>query len=189
VAAGCDQRGGATSVAALVWTSSFVADVFDHQPALGDPLVSAGDMRIYAPWKAIEWSARWADVYPRPFAIAQLILLAGFVSASIAVAAILRRGQEMKPFAKGAWGGFDDAAACGLFASSGAVPGKLDGEVLCFDGSEHQLLIGASRSGKGRGPCRAGFDRMPPFARQSQSLRRCGARAAQCMHARLTLNA
>ncbi|GIK49936.1 MAG: conjugal transfer protein TraG [Alphaproteobacteria bacterium] len=138
-------------VAALVWASSFIADVFDHQPALGEPLISIGTLRLYAPWKVIEWSARWGETFPRPFAIAQLIALSGFVSACVVIAIVLRRGHEMKPFAEGAWGAFDDAVACGLFAPSGAVLGKLDGETLCFEGPEHQLLIGASRSGKGRG--------------------------------------
>ncbi len=44
----------------------------------------------------------------------------------------------MKPFAEGASSDFDAAAANGLFAKSGAVLGKLDGEILCFDGPEHQ---------------------------------------------------
>jgi type IV secretion system protein VirD4 len=143
--------GGAIGVASLVFAASFLAEVFDHQPALGEPLLASGGMRLYAPWQALAWSARWSEAYPQPFALAQLIMLAGFVLACIAAAMIMRRGLEMKPFAKGWWGGFEDAKACGLFAPCGVVLGKLDGEILCFDGPEHQLLIGASRSGKGRG--------------------------------------
>lgn len=143
--------GSAISVAACVWASSFIADTFGHQPALGASAVSIAGARLYPPWRVFEWSARWSDAFPRPFAAAQLIVLGGFVFACIVAALIMRRDHAMKPFADGAWGSFDDAAACGLFASAGAVLGKLDGEVLCFDGPEHQLLIGASRSGKGRG--------------------------------------
>ncbi|MBL8543526.1 MAG: type IV secretory system conjugative DNA transfer family protein, partial [Hyphomonadaceae bacterium] len=143
--------GSAISVAACVWASSFIADTFGHQPALGTPAITIGGARLYPPWCVFEWSARWSEAFPRPFAAAQLIALGGFVFACIAAALIMRRDHAMKPFADGAWGGFDDAAACGLFARAGAVLGKLDGEVLCFDGPEHQLLIGASRSGKGRG--------------------------------------
>lgn len=143
--------GSAISVAACVWASSFIADAFGHQPALGAPAISIAGARLYPPWRVFEWSARWSEAFPRPFAAAQLIALGGFVLACIIAALIMRRGHAMKPFAEGAWGGFDDATACGLFASAGAVLGKLDGEVLCFDGPEHQLLIGASRSGKGRG--------------------------------------
>ncbi len=143
--------GSAISVAACVWASSFIADLFGHQPALGSPAVSIGGARLYPPWRLFEWSARWSEAFPRPFAAAQLFVLGGFIPACVVAALIMRRGHEMKPFADGAWGAFDDAQACGLFARTGAVLGKLDGEVLCFDGPEHQLLIGASRSGKGRG--------------------------------------
>lgn len=145
------SAGGAISAAALIWASSFIADAFDHQPALGDPMIAIGGVRLYAPWQMFLWQARWGEAYPRPFAIGELIVLASFITACTAMALIMRRGQEMKPFAPGAWGGFEEAKACGLFAPLGAVLGKFDGEILCFDGPEHQLLIGASRSGKGRG--------------------------------------
>ncbi|MGD9979052.1 MAG: type IV secretory system conjugative DNA transfer family protein [Hyphomonadaceae bacterium] len=143
--------GSAISVVACVWASSFIADLFGYQPALGSPAISIGGAQFYPPWRVFQWSARWGDRFPHPFAAAQLIVLSGFFFGCIIAALIMRRGHEMKPFADGAWGGFDDAQACGLFARAGAVLGKLDGEVLCFDGPEHQLLIGASRSGKGRG--------------------------------------
>ena len=145
------SAGGAISAAALIWASSFIADVFDHQPALGDPVITIGGVRLYAPWQMFLWQARWDEAYPRPFAIGELIMLAGFIIACVVMALIMRRGPEMKPFAPDAWGDFEEAKACGLFAPWGAVLGKLDGEILCFDGPEHQLLIGASRSGKGRG--------------------------------------
>jgi type IV secretion system protein VirD4 len=135
----------------LIWASSFIADAFDHQPALGDPMITIGGVRLYAPWQIFLWHARWSEAYPRPFAIGVLIVLVSFITACVAMAFIMRRGHEMKPFAPGAWGDFEEAKACGLFAPLGAVLGKLEGEILCFDGPEHQLLIGASRSGKGRG--------------------------------------
>lgn len=139
------------SIAACAWATHLIADVFGRQPALGAPLVSIGDTSLYAPWRVFQWSARWSGDFPRPFVVAQLIVLSGFVAGCIIVALVMRRGHEIKPFAETAWGGFEDARNCGLFAKVGAVLGKLDGEVLCFDGPEHQLLIGASRSGKGRG--------------------------------------
>jgi len=140
-----------TSAAACIWASSFVAHGFDHPAALGQPTISIGDTHLYAPWRIFQWSARWNNEFPRPFAVAHLIILSGFVVGCLIAAALMRRGHAMKPFADGAWGGFADARDCGLFSRVGAVLGKLDGEVLCFDGPEHQILIGASRSGKGRG--------------------------------------
>jgi hypothetical protein len=35
------SAGAAINVAALFWSTAFIADVFDHQPASGDPLVPA----------------------------------------------------------------------------------------------------------------------------------------------------
>lgn len=49
--------GGAISLAALMIASGFIAEVFHHQPALGQPAASVG-VRLYAPWKIIEWSER-----------------------------------------------------------------------------------------------------------------------------------
>lgn len=143
--------GSALFVAACASASSFLAAAFDYQDALGAPLLTLGDTRLYPPWAVFAWSLKWSEHYPRPFAAAQFMVLIGFVLACMSVALLARRTQQIKPFGPDAWGGFEDARACGLFANGGVVLGKLDGEILCFDGPEHQLLIGASRSGKGRG--------------------------------------
>lgn len=145
--------GGAFAVvmAGMACATHFVADTFDGQPALGDPLVRFGEQAIYPPWAVFDWSARWSDAYPKPFAAAHLIILCGFLFAVVIVAVAARRGLEIKPFGKDAWASFDDVKSAALFASRGSVLGKFDGELLAFDGPEHQLLIGASRSGKGRG--------------------------------------
>ena len=144
---------GAASIGlvALSLATAFLARVFQDQPALGAPLLVLGDVRVYAPWKAIEWSARWHEDYPRPFAIAHLALSFGLVAAAAFFALALRGAAGMKPFGQNAWAGFRDAASAGLFARQGVILGRFGGELLCFDGPEHQLLIGASRSGKGRG--------------------------------------
>lgn len=138
-------------VLGLVGATQFLAYVFAYQPALGQPLVTFGGHRLYAPWSVLVWSRDWSDVYPRPFALAYVILSGGAAMAMVVLVAAFGRRQNPKPFGKACWGGFADAAAAGLFARRGTVLGKLDNEILCYDGSEHQLLIGASRSGKGRG--------------------------------------
>lgn len=141
---------GASVIAAVIATQ-FVAGVFAHQAALGTPLISIGNEQFYPPWAVMLWAERWGEAYPRPFAVAYLILLFGFSLGALGAAALLRDRFKVKPFGAHAWGGFDDAKQAALFAPSGAVLGKLDGEILAYDGPEHQLLIGASRSGKGRG--------------------------------------
>lgn len=138
-------------IAGLAAATQFLAAVFGSQPALGTPLFSVGETRVYPPWAVFAWSRAWAGAFPRPFAVAHLLAFgAAFVSVLIAAAA-LRERSTPTAFGKVGWGGFADAKAAGLFAAGGAVLGKIDGEILAFDGPEHQLLIGASRSGKGRG--------------------------------------
>jgi type IV secretion system protein VirD4 len=143
--------GGAICLLGLWIATEFLASVFNRQAALGAPLLTLNGMRHYAPWKVLEWSETWRHHYPKPFAVAGLIQGAAFLAALLAVAIGMKKKAEIKPSGVGAWGSFEDAKRAGLFASSGAVLGKLDGETLCFDGPEHQILIGASRSGKGRG--------------------------------------
>jgi type IV secretion system protein VirD4 len=131
--------------------TQFIAATFDYQPILGAALFNIGDIALYPPWSIFGWSERWADDFPRPFALARLIVFAGLV-ASIAIAALGFRGQAKVPaFGLQAWAKFVDLDAAGLFASQGVVMGKFEGETIAFDGPEHQILIGASRSGKGRG--------------------------------------
>lgn len=137
--------------AALGVATQFLAEIFGRQAALGAPWLIIGETRLYAPWSALTWSARWAHAYPTPFAAAHLIILCGFLAGVAVIALAARRNFQIKPFGKDAWASFDDVKGAALFAKSGSVLGKFDGELLAFDGSEHQLLIGASRSGKGRG--------------------------------------
>ena len=141
-------------VAALLGLSAatqFIAATFDNQPILGAPLFKISDIALYPPWSVFGWTERWAGEFPRPFALARLIVLAGFV-ASIVIAVLgLRRPTRLPAFGMQAWAKFADLEAAGLFAAQGAVLGKFEGELIAFDGPEHQILIGASRSGKGRG--------------------------------------
>jgi type IV secretion system protein VirD4 len=138
------------TLGSLCAATQWLASVFDHQAALG-PAIVVGEYRLYPPWSVLTWSARWGETYPRPFLIAQLIVLGSFVGAIVIVAIAFKRARNIPAFGEGQWGGFAEAMSLGLFARSGVVLGKLDDEILCFDGPEHQLLIGASRSGKGRG--------------------------------------
>lgn len=141
----------AAFVASLVFATQFVAHAFDRQPALGEPLIGNGERAIYPPWAVLDWVTRWGHVYPKPFAVAQFIVLCGFLAGLLIVVICARRTFQVKPAGQGAWASSDDIKAAGLFAPTGSVLGKFDGEIVAFDGPEHQLLIGASRSGKGRG--------------------------------------
>ncbi len=143
--------GAFVGMAALFGASAFIAHVFNHQRALGEPVILLGGLAIHPPWKLFEWMARWGEIYPRPFAAASFILLCGCASGGIVIALALRRGRALRPFGEQAWASFEDVAAAGLFADSGAMLGRFGGHLLAYDGPGHQILIGASRSGKGRG--------------------------------------
>ncbi|MBK6705707.1 MAG: type IV secretory system conjugative DNA transfer family protein [Caulobacteraceae bacterium] len=142
---------GLGALISLWMATQFIAGAFDHQSVLGAPLIGGAEHALYLPWAVLEWSARWSDLYPRPFAVAHLIVLTGFIVAILAVVVGMRRGFQVKPFGANAWASLSDVQAASLFADRGMVLGKFEGEIVAFDGPEHQLLIGASRSGKGRG--------------------------------------
>lgn len=139
--------GVATMLATFGSATGFVAEIFQHQAALGQALFGG----FYAPWMVLEWRAQWGEIYPRPFAVADCILVGGIMLAVVAGALALRGGARIRPFGVAAWANFDDVRGAGLYAETGCVLGKFEDEFLCFDGLEHQILIGASRSGKGRG--------------------------------------
>lgn len=131
--------------------TQFIASVFAHHPALGPRLSVSDTMSLYPPWAILVWSAAHGEDYPRPFRLAEAILFTGGLAACAAPFLVLKAARNLKPFGAAAWGTFRDAREAGLFAPSGTVLGKMDGEILCHDGPGHQLLIGASRAGKGRG--------------------------------------
>lgn len=137
-------------VSAAVATQ-FVAWTFGWQPALGTPVLRVGEAALYAPWSVFTWSAHWGDAYPRIFTVAWVIMAFGTTAGWLLQVAIANPRPRVGVTGREGWGSFEDAEAAGLFSQTGLVLGKLDGEVLCHDGPGHQLLVGASRSGKGRG--------------------------------------
>lgn len=139
------------ALSTLSIATQFIAQTFAFQPVLGRPIMSFDGVRFYAPWSILPWTERWAEQYPKPFVVARIVVIAGFAIAIGIALASLRKPVALGDFCKRAWAKFADVAAAGLFAKQGVVLGKFDGEVMAFDGPEHQLLIGASRSGKGRG--------------------------------------
>lgn len=143
--------GALVGLSTLSVATQFIAETFDYQTALGRPLFGDGSGGFYAPWMVLDWTDRWAEGYPRPFAVARLIVFGGFIAAIIIVAAAFKSSTTLPPFGRDGWAKFEDVLGAGLFAKSGTVLGKFQDEILVFDGAEHQLLIGASRSGKGRG--------------------------------------
>ncbi|HVK79176.1 MAG TPA: type IV secretory system conjugative DNA transfer family protein, partial [Verrucomicrobiae bacterium] len=128
-----------------------LADDFQHQAALGARL-RVGDWQLYWPFAWFEWQVRAGDAFRHVFARAWLLFMLGSgATLGLLIVSTRSAGLSLKPVGQGAWGDLADAVRAGLCASTGVVLGRLEGELLCFNGPEHHLLIGASRSGKGRG--------------------------------------
>jgi type IV secretion system protein VirD4 len=136
----------------LVAATQTIASLFAYQSALGAPVLRWRDGAIYWPWSVLGWASEWRGLYPKPFAVADFIIVcgAGF-GALIGVAISSSGAPRLRRHGQNGWASFADVSAAGLFSANGAVLGKFDGEVLAYDGPGHLLLIGASRSGKGRG--------------------------------------
>ena len=83
-------------------------------------------------------------------AIAAFLLYASVVSA---LAAIIGGGGrfQVKTFGIEGWGTRRDMKRAGLLKCRGTVVGIHRGKLLTYDGPEHQIVSGASRSGKGVG--------------------------------------
>ncbi len=138
--------------ASLTAATQVIAALFAYQPALGAPALKLRDSAIYWPWSILIWAPQWRDAYPRPFALADFIIVCGVgVGAVATMVASGRKPPRLRRHGPNGWASFEDVRKAGLFASSGAVLGKFDNEVLAYNGAGHLLLIGASRSGKGRG--------------------------------------
>jgi type IV secretion system protein VirD4 len=146
--------GGTTTVLlglAGVWSATqFVAHVFGYQAALGSPLFQWETAAIYPPTAVLDWRSQWGGLYPRPFAVAGLILVATVVLSLAALWLTWTLAAAKKRFGAKAWANREEAITAGLFAKGGTVLGKLGRDILCYDGEGHQLLIGPSRKGKGR---------------------------------------
>jgi type IV secretion system protein VirD4 len=139
-------------VCASAWLATqWLAAEFGFQRALGPAFIVAPSIRLYTPWSFFVWSQRYAHLYPRPFLLAEAMVISGVFAGLVCASLASRRQFTPKPAGADAWARRGDLEKAGLFAPSGAILGRWRGELIAFDGPEHQLLIGASRSGKGRG--------------------------------------
>ena len=106
---------------------------------------------LYVPWALLTWTtppAAGSAEVRRAFA--------GFFVYALAVvgrtAMLTRRaGSNVPAFGTEAWGTDRDLRRAGLRGGAGTVVGVHQGRLLTYDGPEHQLVSGASRSGKGVG--------------------------------------
>jgi type IV secretion system protein VirD4 len=111
-----------------------------------------GRLVLYPPWDAFIWYQHYGNDYPRVFSQAGLIALVLMLPA-IVLLVLWRRQRPLivKAIGIDRWATREHIRKAGLLAGNGTVVGLWGKELLTYDGPEHQLVSGASRSGKGVG--------------------------------------
>lgn len=138
--------------AAGLWSATqWAAAKLDDDPDLSGQLYQGDGWALYTPWSLVSWSFTDAGNLPA----VQKALAAFWIYGLVVTAAMALRARHaaprVKPFGAECWGTKRDARRAGLLHYRGTVVGAFNGRVLTYDGPEHQLVSGASRSGKGVG--------------------------------------
>jgi len=142
---------------AMMISTQFVAHLFHYPHEFGGGLLDVGAMRIYAPWSFLGWYAKFQPLYRQQFDLAAgLPLLLMFVPAMLWIGLSKRPPvREAPEFGAGSWATLKDVAKAKLLqggpAVTGRVFGRFAGRYLTYNGVEHAIIVGASRSGKGAG--------------------------------------
>ncbi|MEM6559991.1 MAG: type IV secretory system conjugative DNA transfer family protein [Planctomycetota bacterium] len=89
---------------------------------------------------------------PVTYAIGFAITFGGLaIGVLIAMVSAVFAGPATEPMGRDKWMTTRGAKRAGLLADDGVICGRMSGTLLAFDGPEHHLIAGASRSGKGAG--------------------------------------
>ena len=141
--------------------TQYVAYQFLDNPKLGHLIGTISGIKIYFPWSVFDWVNLYKQQAPDVFTTAGTILVpALLVPAFAAVLAVKSGKPKVKEFGADKWGKEKDLVEAGLInpkepIPKGVVCGKWgDGaarKILSYSGPEHQLVVGASRAGKGVG--------------------------------------
>ncbi|MGD0461651.1 MAG: type IV secretory system conjugative DNA transfer family protein [Tepidisphaeraceae bacterium] len=138
-------------LAGLIAASQWVAYRLDYHPALGGMRI--GNHLIYPPWAIFIWARQFGPDIPNTLNEGYAFIGGAFVLATLALVAArqLRRHIPVREIGKDRWASKRDMKRAGLLTGNGTVLGQAFGRYLTYDGPEHQLVSGASRSGKGVG--------------------------------------
>lgn len=156
-------------VVLVTWAcTGYVAAALGYQPALGEPMVDLGPIRIYAPTDWLIWFARWHDVpvpvVERAFQTAIFIELTGLLLTAVFIAHRFGQNRELMEresqslHGSAHWATAEEVEATGLLGNDsgvyvGAWKDTRDGRIhyLRHDGPEHIMAFAPTRSGKGVG--------------------------------------
>ncbi len=156
-------------VVGLQLGSQWVAARLNHDSALGFR-VTVGDFRGYPPWSLLVWRGQFGNQHPDIFTLALglvgLSVGVGIVALAVVQSAAASDKGRVRGLRDDHWAGVPELERAKLLTGRGTVAGKLaprprkfplrwqrilPDRYLTYDGPEHQLVSGASRSGKGVG--------------------------------------
>ena len=138
-------------LAGMVTATQWVAYRLNYHPALGG--VRIGGHMIYVPWAIFNWARDFGDNIPKTLNEGYAFIGGTLILATLMLvgARQLRRQIPVREIGKDRWASKRDMKRAGLLTGQGTVLGHAFGQYLTYDGPEHQLVSGASRSGKGVG--------------------------------------
>jgi type IV secretion system protein VirD4 len=138
-------------IAGFAVATQYVAQHLGHPSWLG-PRIELFGQPVYAPWKMLIWNGQYGRSFPSLFAQAFLIVGASVLCSLLFALIAGGRGRvQVKELGRDKWAHLRDMQRAGLLTGRGTVIGEYHNRLLTFDGPEHQLVSGASRSGKGVG--------------------------------------
>jgi type IV secretion system protein VirD4 len=148
----------------LVWSAAcwMVAGHFDFSNRFGKPLLTFGPVRLYWPLDVFAWRSALGESNPSIFAVANFLIYCG-IGAGLLVAWRLVSGAPLtgatprgRHIVDGGWADARDAKRAGLLGRPrgmvlGLWRGFLSAHPITYNGQGHALIVGATRTGKGRG--------------------------------------
>ena len=157
---------GAAGLAAVLLSWSIagwiVAGHFDFAERFGEPLIAFGPVRLYWPLDVFAWRSALGESNPSIFAVANFLIYCG-VGAGLLVAWKLVTGAPFtgatprgRHIVDGGWADARDGKRAGLLGRPrgmvlGLWRGFLSAHPITYNGQGHALIVGATRTGKGRG--------------------------------------
>jgi type IV secretion system protein VirD4 len=137
-------------LAGLIAATQWVGYRLNYHPALGG--LRMGMHVIYPPWALFVWARRFGNDIPDTLNIGYAVIGGSFVLATFMLVVARRfRTIPVRELGRDRWATKRDMKTAGLLSGKGTVLGCAHGRYLTYDGPEHQLISGASRSGKGVG--------------------------------------
>ena len=114
--------------------------------------IPIGRLVLYPPWDVFGWYEKYGRDHYRAFNQASLMALGFMLPATVLLIVFRRQGPPtVDVIGRDRWATRAHIRKAGLLSGHGTVVGLLGKELLSYDGPEHQLVSGASRSGKGVG--------------------------------------